>query len=39
MDVGLSLMVKGMAGVFLVVGAIYLSMKVLGYLDKRASEK
>ena len=35
MITGLDLMVKGMIGVFVVVGVIYLSMKVLGYSDKK----
>lgn len=39
MYAGLSLMIKGMAGIFVVVGAIYVSIKILGYFDKKSSDK
>lgn len=32
---GISLMIKGMCGIFVVVGAIYGAMKILGAMDKK----
>lgn len=32
---GISLMIKGMCGIFIVVGALYVAMKILGTIDKK----